>query len=242
MADACLIADCLALGDADGTEVGEKGITISGGQKQRINVARALYYDADVVIFDDPLSAVDAAVSQALFQDAMVEGLRNKGKAVLLVTHALHILPEVDYIYTVDQGRVVEEGTYAALMAAKGPFADLLLEFGGDHADEGDDDDKGGDGAAGRALAAAHLARDNKLRRAEAIEKSAAAAGTGRLEGRLMVSEKRVQGKVSKRVYSKYSKAGRGALMLPLLIATAVLMQGCVLTSPRCLPSVRPPS
>lgn len=102
MANACLIADCLTLGDADNTEIGEKGINISGGQRQRINVARALYYDADIVIFDDPLSAVDAGVSQALFQDAMISALRNKGKAVLLGTslslhHHAELLADISF-------------------------------------------------------------------------------------------------------------------------------------------------
>jgi ATP-binding cassette subfamily C (CFTR/MRP) protein 1 len=135
------------------------------------------------------------------------------------VTHALHILPEVDFIYTVEDGKIVEEGTYVDLMAAKGPFARLLQEFGGDHAEEDED----GEDAE---IAAKNLAIDNKLRRAEAMEKSAAAAGTGRLEGRLMVAEKRIKGKVSTRIYAKYLKAARGAVTAPLLLLAAFIMQG----------------
>lgn len=241
MADACLIADCLTLPDADLTEIGEKGVNLSGGQKQRVNIAcvrfccplrgrlmltcviavrsRALYFDAEIVIFDDPLSAVDAAVSQALFQDAICARLRNANVAVLLVTHALHILPEVDYIYSVEAGRIVEEGTFPELMSAKGAFSELVREFGGDHVDESEAD---------KALAAEALARDNKLRRAEAVGKSAAVSGTGRLEGRLIVAEKRYVGKVKRRVYVEYSRAGRGLVTLPLLLGAAFLMQGCV--------------
>lgn len=89
--DACLIADCLQLPDGDLTEIGERGINISGGQKQRVNVARALYYDADIVIFDDPLSALDAHIGQAMFDRAMIKMLKGSGKTVILVTHALHI-------------------------------------------------------------------------------------------------------------------------------------------------------
>lgn len=89
--DACLIADCIQLPDGDLTEIGERGINISGGQKQRVNVARSLYYGADIVIFDDPLSALDAHIGQAIFDQAMVKSLKNQGKTVLLVTHALHI-------------------------------------------------------------------------------------------------------------------------------------------------------
>lgn len=56
-----------------------------------MNVARALYFDADIVIFDDPLSALDAHIGQAIFDNAMVGALKQQGKTVLLVTHALHI-------------------------------------------------------------------------------------------------------------------------------------------------------
>jgi ATP-binding cassette subfamily C (CFTR/MRP) protein 1 len=54
--DACLNSDLAMLPDGDLTEIGEKGITLSGGQKQRVNIARALYFDADITLFDDPLS------------------------------------------------------------------------------------------------------------------------------------------------------------------------------------------
>ena len=61
-----------------------------------------MYYNADIVIFDDPLSAVDAHVGKALFADAIVGALRNQGKTVILVTPALHFLSQCDYIYTLD--------------------------------------------------------------------------------------------------------------------------------------------
>lgn len=54
--DSCLNSDLAMLPDGDMTEIGEKGITLSGGQKQRVNIARALYFDADITLFDDPLS------------------------------------------------------------------------------------------------------------------------------------------------------------------------------------------
>ncbi|KAJ7872410.1 P-loop containing nucleoside triphosphate hydrolase protein [Mycena leptocephala] len=109
---------------------GEKGINLSGGQKQRVNIARALYYGTDVVIFDDPLSAVDADVGKALFRSA-IQGLVAQGKTVLLVTHALHFLAQCDYIYTLDGGRIAEARTYPELIACGGEFARLDREFGG---------------------------------------------------------------------------------------------------------------
>ncbi|CAK5276339.1 unnamed protein product [Mycena citricolor] len=100
--DACLLPDLKLLADGDLTEIGEKGINLSGGQKQRVNIARALYYGADVVIFDDPLSAVDANVGKLLFRTA-IQGLVAQGKTVILVTHALHFLSQCGEFARLDQ-------------------------------------------------------------------------------------------------------------------------------------------
>lgn len=74
----------------DATEIGEKGINISGGQKSRVAIARAVYSDADVYLFDDPLSAVDAHVGQNLFEGCILS-LRERGACVVLVTNALQV-------------------------------------------------------------------------------------------------------------------------------------------------------
>lgn len=91
-----LAADLEQLHDGDLTEIGERGVTLSGGQKQRVSIARAVYSDADVIILDDPLSAVDSHVGRALFQDCICGALR--GKTVLLVTNALHFLHAADQV------------------------------------------------------------------------------------------------------------------------------------------------
>jgi ATP-binding cassette subfamily C (CFTR/MRP) protein 1 len=65
-----------------------------------------------------------------LFENAIM-GLRSQGKTVILVTHALHFLPQVDYIYTIQHGRIVEEGAYAELIRNDGPFGRLIAEIGG---------------------------------------------------------------------------------------------------------------
>ena len=81
---------CGLFGAGDGTEIGEKGVNLSGGQRQRVALARACYADADVVLLDDPLSAVDAHVGRHLL-DSCIGGLLAKTTRVL-VTHQLHAL------------------------------------------------------------------------------------------------------------------------------------------------------
>ncbi len=108
------------LEDGDGTEIGEKGINLSGGQKQRVNIARAIYFNADIIALDDPLSALDAGVGKALFFNAIVGAL--SGKTRILVTHALHFLPYVDHIILMDDGKIAEQGTYNELKSGEGAF------------------------------------------------------------------------------------------------------------------------
>jgi ATP-binding cassette, subfamily C (CFTR/MRP), member 1 len=93
------------------TEIGEKGINLSGGQKARVSLARATYSDADVILLDDPLSAVDAHVGEALLNECLLNGPL-AGKTRVLVTHALHVLDRTDYIYFMDGGKIVEEGSF----------------------------------------------------------------------------------------------------------------------------------
>ncbi|KAJ6632266.1 P-loop containing nucleoside triphosphate hydrolase protein [Mycena sp. CBHHK59/15] len=209
MEDACLLPDLQLLADGDLTEVYLKGINLSGGQKQRVNIARALYYGADVVIFDDPLSAVDANVGKALFHSAIL-GLVQKGKTVILVTHALHFLSHCDYIYTLDDGKVAEHGTYQQLIDKNGEFARLDREFGGAEAESEPQE------AQTRAIITVE----------DVKSKSEKAAGTGKIEGKLMVKEQRTTGGVAWGVYGYYLKSAGGWRTVPLILLSAILMQG----------------
>ncbi|KAF9490797.1 ABC protein [Pleurotus eryngii] len=214
--DACLSQDLLVLSDGDLTEIGEKGINLSGGQKQRVNIARALYFGADIIIFDDPLSALDAHVGKTLFHGAILGSLRAKGKAVILVTHALHFLPYCDHIYTMESGNIAEHGTYQELIAKNGEFARLDKEFGGGHEETQEED------ITSQTPTIVDASEEAKSKSAR-VEKQG--AGTGKLEGRLMVNEKRTTGSVSWSVYWTYLKAGRGYIAIPLIVASIILMQ-----------------
>jgi len=137
----------------DATEVGERGITLSGGQRQRVNICRAIYCDSDITIFDDPLSALDAHVGKAVFQNVMQGCLA--GRTRILVTHALHFLPSCDHILVMDNGRIAESGTYQDLVAANGEFARFAREFGSKENSQADEKEE-------RKQEAADKKKDNK--------------------------------------------------------------------------------
>lgn len=118
--------DLLPGGDL--TEIGERGVNISGGQKQRVSMARAVYSDSDVYIFDDPLSALDAHVGRQVFDHCIKEKLG--GKTRVLVTNQLHFLPNVDRIIVVHEGRIKEEGTFEEL-SCNGVLFQKLMENAG---------------------------------------------------------------------------------------------------------------
>ncbi|KAI0784237.1 ABC protein [Abortiporus biennis] len=226
--DASLIPDLQVLADGDLTEIGEKGINLSGGQKQRVNIARALYFNADIVIFDDPLSAVDAHVGKALFADAILGALKNQGKTVILVTHALHFLSQCDYIYTIGNGRIEEQGTYQDLVKNQGEFARLMKEFGGMEREEEEEAEEHD------AIEAQPIAKTSGVDAAKekSEKKIRSGAGTGKLEGRLIVAEKRTTGSVGWKVYGEYLKAGHGYVTGPLLLVFLVIMQlGTIMNS-----------
>ncbi|KAG9149728.1 hypothetical protein Leryth_012435 [Lithospermum erythrorhizon] len=118
--------DLLPGGDL--TEIGERGVNISGGQKQRVSMARAVYSDSDVYIFDDPLSALDAHVGQQVFEKCIKGELR--GKTRVLVTNQLHLLSQVEKIILVHDGMVKEEGTFDYLLN-NGELFQKLMENAG---------------------------------------------------------------------------------------------------------------
>ncbi|KAF9114127.1 hypothetical protein BGX27_000106 [Mortierella sp. AM989] len=109
-----LVSDFKMLVNSDKTVIGEKGINLSGGQKQRISIARAVYANADVYIFDDPLSAVDAHVDDHIFSQALTSILARKTR--ILVTNGVNHLKDADQIIVIKQGRISQDGQYAELV------------------------------------------------------------------------------------------------------------------------------
>ncbi|XP_038050114.1 ATP-binding cassette sub-family C member 9-like [Patiria miniata] len=111
--------DIAMLPAGDQTEIGEKGINLSGGQKQRISVARAMYSGRDIILLDDPLSALDVHVGSHLFEHGILGILRKKKKTVILATNQLQYLAHADKILLMRDGRIAQEGTLQDLVAAE---------------------------------------------------------------------------------------------------------------------------
>ncbi len=109
------------------TRLGERGVTLSGGQRQRLAIARAILMDAPILLLDEATSALDAE-NETLVQRALDNVM--KGRTTLVIAHRLATVLGADRILVMDAGRIVEEGTHAALVAKGGLYARLArLQF-----------------------------------------------------------------------------------------------------------------
>uniref|UniRef100_A0A7N5JPI8 Multidrug resistance-associated protein 1 n=1 Tax=Ailuropoda melanoleuca TaxID=9646 RepID=A0A7N5JPI8_AILME len=140
--EACaLLPDLEILPSGDRTEIGEKGVNLSGGQKQRVSLARAVYCDSDIYLFDDPLSAVDAHVGKHIFENVIGPKGMLRNKTRLLVTHGISYLPQVDVILVMTGGKISEMGSYQELLARDGAFAEFLRTYASGEQEQAEHDD-----------------------------------------------------------------------------------------------------
>ncbi|RYP63702.1 hypothetical protein DL770_009316 [Monosporascus sp. CRB-9-2] len=198
--------DMLPNGDA--TEIGERGITISGGQKQRLNIARAIYFDADVVLMDDPLSAVDAHVGRHIFDSAIVGLL--KGKCRILATHQLWVLNRCDRIIWMEGGKIQAVDTFDNLMANDPGFRHLMETTAVE--EKGGEEDP-------------TAAEDKPAEEQKTKKKKKRGQG-------LMQAEERAVASVPWSVYGAYVRASGTILYAPLTLFILVLSQGAnIITS-----------
>ncbi|PKA63454.1 ABC transporter C family member 3 [Apostasia shenzhenica] len=114
--------EILPLGDQ--TIIGERGINLSGGQKQRVQIARALYQDADIYLFDDPFSAVDAHTGSHLFKECLLRLLASK--TIVYVTHQIEFLHSADLILVMKDGMITQVGKYNEIMTSGSDFMELV--------------------------------------------------------------------------------------------------------------------
>ncbi|KAJ7175337.1 multidrug resistance-associated ABC transporter [Mycena filopes] len=195
--------DLEVLPHGEDTEIGERGINLSGGQKARVSLARAAYSSSDIVLLDDPLSAVDSFVGKAILDDCILHGpLADRTR--ILVTHALHVLDKADYIYVMDNGTIKEEGTYETLRREGVVFSRLMEDYGNLEEEKQAvvADDK------------AAIIVDNK-------EKVDAKKG----QAALMQTEERMTGAVTFETYGKYFKFAGGLAWAPIILLLLTLTQ-----------------
>lgn len=127
---ACEAADILAFIEKDlpegfATIVGERGVRLSGGQRQRIGIARALYEDREVIVFDEATSEVDAPTERAI--NSAIGALAHE-KTILVVAHRFSAIRRCDQIYVVDGGRIVARGKYDDLVATEARFREMAKQ------------------------------------------------------------------------------------------------------------------
>ncbi|MFQ3302597.1 MAG: subfamily B ATP-binding cassette protein MsbA, partial [Planktomarina sp.] len=123
------VADFLpSLPDGIDTEVGPRGSNLSGGQRQRVAIARALLRDTPILLLDEATSALDTK-SEVMVQNALDKLSQNR--TTLVIAHRLSTIVAADQIIVMDQGKIIERGTHAELIASSGYYSDLCkLQFG----------------------------------------------------------------------------------------------------------------
>ncbi|GLU18970.1 hypothetical protein SLE2022_352430 [Rubroshorea leprosula] len=217
--EACsLKKDLEILPFGDQTVIGERGINLSGGQKQRIQIARSLYQDADIYLFDDPFSAVDAHTGSHLFKEVLLGIL--KSKTVIYVTHQVEFLSAADLILVMKDGRITQAGKYDEILCQGTDFMELV-------------------GAHEKALLAldtvevvsvsseASMSKDDVVSGIEEIEsiqngKTDDIVGS---KGQLVQEEEREKGRVGFSIYWKYITTAYGGALFPFVVLAQILFQ-----------------
>ncbi len=129
---ACVWDDIQTLPDGLDTIVGERGITLSGGQRQRISIARAFLAKRDVLILDDPLSAVDTHTERCIVKN-LKEYVKEYKPLTIVVSHRIPAIHWADYVLVLDDGKVLEEGKPEELATSDGLYSRLYkYQMGGD--------------------------------------------------------------------------------------------------------------
>ncbi|KAL9657812.1 hypothetical protein ABK040_013150 [Willaertia magna] len=198
--------DLEILSAGDMTEIGEKGITLSGGQKQRVNLARAVYSDADIYLFDDVLSALDQHVGRFVFEKCITGILKNKTR--ILVTHQWQYLKDADYIVVMKDGEIISQGRHEELLQNT-EFSRMITQY--IKTDNGEEEE------------------ETEEKEEEQVEKKKTKAIAS---GKLVQNEERAEGTVKLGVYLSYFKyAGGYAVSLFILLMFTLAQTSQIMTN-----------
>jgi ATP-binding cassette subfamily B multidrug efflux pump len=102
--------------------VGERGVKLSGGQRQRVAIARVLLKNAPILVLDEATSALDSEVEAAIQGQLQI---LMRGKTVIAIAHRLSTIAALDRLVVIDEGKIVEQGSHAELLALGGEYAKL---------------------------------------------------------------------------------------------------------------------
>lgn len=214
----CLEKDLEMMEYGDQTEIGERGINLSGGQKQRIQLARAVYQDCDIYLLDDVFSAVDAHTGSEIFKECVRRALR--GKTILLVTHQVDFLHNVDLIVVMRDGNIVQSGKYNYLLDSGLDFTALVA-------------------AHDTSMELVEMGTDMPSESSPKLPKSPVEANgennsqdqpnSDRGTSKLIKEEERETGKVSLHVYKLYCTEAFGWWGVSAVLLLSILWQGCLM-------------
>lgn len=227
-----LTKDLEILPHGDQTEIGERGINLSGGQKQRVSLARCVYLNNDIVLLDDPLSAVDSHVGRYIFENCISGVLADRTR--ILVTHQLHFVPKADYIIVMDHGAIVEQGSFTELMeSSNGLFKELMDKYGGIE-EESDGLEEEAQVESTPTVAVVESDKDGAPRSRKTSEKPKKdlieEKSKDAVSKKLMTTEERALGAVEWKVFVAYFQAAGGwafiAFMAVLLLLTQATRLG----------------
>ncbi|MCL7035184.1 hypothetical protein MKW94_026792, partial [Papaver nudicaule] len=215
--EACsLETDLGVLPFGDQTIIGERGINLSGGQKQRIQIARALYQDAEIYLFDDPFSALDAHTGAHLYKECLLKFL--KSKTVIYSTNQVEFLPSADLILVLKEGKITQSGTYKEILTSGTDFMDLV----GAHKKAllGHNNSVSETGACSSDIISKFLDEtgfvEHDRQKEEVLHDNKA---------QLVQEEDRQKGRVSVEVYWKYITAAFNGVLVPFIVLAQITYQ-----------------
>ncbi|UZJ53675.1 hypothetical protein CBS101457_002995 [Exobasidium rhododendri] len=207
----CQLQDDVArLDKGDMTELGEMGSNLSIGQRQRVSIARAIYYDAPVMLFDDVLAGLDAKVARSVFEAAILP-LSRERRTVILVSHAASVMEHADFLVRMEAGSITS--VPPVLKESHGSRPDYTRE----ETNVGEKDSPSDD--------------DNEDSDSDSDAHTASKDSDDTQEKGLMQEEERKQGKIGFSTMKAYVYSGRGAVFLPLGLLFLALTQASIVLS-----------
>lgn len=248
----CLRKDIERLPAGDKTEIGERGVNLSGGQKARLALARAIYSKADIVILDDPLSAVDAAVTSHLIEQLFSKNGLLANKAVIIVTHQLKVLPLATKVAVLDHGTLKHFDNFQKLIEDGVDFSGLAEQkstldetTGSDRLKKSDYSNLSISNRAGQMVEDKMIQdscngkymSDTVYDESWDVDESdysddpdafCSASNTSKWSGDLVAKEDRCTGRVTSSVYRAYINAGGGYLVFVLVIIAFIFPQAFI--------------